>query len=357
MKYNILIVTANYYTDISISLLKKAKSVLKNKTVGVVGEITKLEAEKTELQKEIARRKSVEKRMKRMVAQYSHTLGNTLFPEIIHKVSEELKNNIDFKENSLILRKAYHAEVLVKHQAEMLRAKHGSESGAEFRQYILSDRLEENSKDDSIRVRDILDSVAESVAGRLLNQKFGKLRKVREYLEDKNKISLDKLRNDFEERVFFNDKLTAIEWLDEKLGKTIIGKLSPSWRKVLVRNDGYAHALLQGHWGELLFNALKYTNYEKDEFLTLKFEEEKKEEFTWLQMIWENPNAKKDDNSSGQGLEGIEEDLRQLNEEERVDYTMNIENKKNKFKVTLNYKSDLLLMGDFDSGLIENYFS
>ena len=297
--------------------------------------------------------------------------ADTLFPETIHKVSEELKNHIDFKENSLILRKAYHAEVLVKHQAEMLRAKHGSESGFEFRQYILSDRLEENSKDDSIRVRDILDSAAESVAGRLLNQKFGKLRIVRKYLEDKNKISLDKLRNDFEERVFFNNKLTAIEWLDEKLGRTRIGELSPSWNKVIARNDGYAHALLQGHWGELLFNALKYADHEKSEFLTLKFEE-KKEEFTWLQMIWENPSAKKDDNSSGQGLEGIEEDLRQLNEvgyrlimkrddtlemDDGSKYSLDIETKKNIFRVKLSYRSDLLILEESVPELKTNYFN
>jgi len=305
---------------------------------------------------EVKTKENIEKRMKRMVAQYSHTLGNTLFPEILYKVSEELKNHIDFKENSLILRKAYHAEVLVKHQAEMLRAKHGSETGQEFRQYILTDRLEDNSKDDPITVKGILGYAAERVVGRLLNQNFGKLQKVRKHLEDKNKMSLDNLRNDFEERVFFNKKLTAIEWLDEKLGKIKISKLSPSWEKVLVRNDGYTHALLQGHWSELFFNALKYADYKKDVFLNLKFEE-KKDDRLWLKMIWDNHSFIKKDEQSGEGLEGIEEDLRQLNEEERVDYTMNIENKKNKFKVTLNYKSDLLLMGDFDPGLIENYFS
>ena len=305
---------------------------------------------------EIDRRENIEKRMKKMVAQYSHTLGNTLFPETIHKVSEELKNNIDFKENSLILRKAYHAEVLVKHQAEMLRAKHGSESGAEFRQYILNDRLEENSKDDSITVRDILDFAAERVVGRLLNQKFVKLRIARKHLEQKNKMKLNQLCNDFEERVFFNEKLTAIEWIDEKLAKTKIRKLSPSWSKVLVRNNGSTHALLQGHWGELLFNALKYADHGKDEFLTLKFEE-KKEEFTWLQMIWENPSVKKEDDQIGEGLEGIEEDLRQLNEE-GSDYTLKIENKKNRFRVTLNYRSDLLMLEGSDTPELEkNYFS
>ena len=106
----------------------------------------------------------------------------------------------------------------------MLRAKHGSESGAEFRQYILSDRLDGNSKDDSITVRDILDSAAERVVGRLLNQKFGKLRKVRKHLEDKNKMSLDKLRNDFEERVFFNNRLAKVQIYKRKLDGEVLVK-------------------------------------------------------------------------------------------------------------------------------------
>ena len=107
----------------------------------------------------------------------------------------------------------------------------------------------------------------------------------------------------------------------------------------------------------MFFNALKYTDHEKGEFLTLKFEEEKKEEFTWLRMIWENPSVKKDDKSSGQGLEGIEEDLRQLNEE-GSDYTLKIENKKNRFRVILNYRSDLLMLEESNSPELEkNYFS
>jgi hypothetical protein len=294
--------------------------------------------------------------MKRMVAQYSHTLGNTLFPETIFKVFERLKNHIEFKEDSLILRKAYHAEILVKHQAEMLRAKHGSESGFEFRQYILSDRLDGNSKDDSITVRDILESAAERVVSRLLNQKFVKLYKVRKHLKDKNNMSFDKLQNDFEERVFFNNKLTAIEWLDDKLGKIKISKLSPSWEKVLIRRDGYTHALLQGHWGELFFNALKYADHKKDVFLEIKFEE-KEDEILWLNMGWGNHTRIKDDEEGGEGLEGIEEDLRQLNEAKRFDYPMNIENKKNKYKVKLSYKSDLLIIDDYDHNLIKDYFN
>ena len=43
MKYKILIVTANYYADISSNLLKKAKTVLRNKsTIKVINFIKKV---------------------------------------------------------------------------------------------------------------------------------------------------------------------------------------------------------------------------------------------------------------------------------------------------------------------------
>ena len=80
---------------------------------------------------------------------------------------------------------------------------------------------------------------------------------------------------------------------------------------------------------------------------------------------WVNPRtqaffaADNPDNPIGErwiGLEGIEEDLSQLNEGGRH-YTLKIENKKNRFKVTLNYRSDLLIRGKFDPESVENYFS
>ena len=74
-------------------------------------------------------------------------------------------------------------------------------------------------------------------------------------------------------------------------------------------------------------------------------------------MSWGNHTRIKDDEEGGEGLEGIEEDLRQLNEAKRVDYPMNIKNKKNKYKVKLSYKSDLLIIDDYDHNLIKDYFN
>ena len=101
-----------------------------------------------------------------MVAQYSHTMGNTIFPDLIYKVAEKWKGHADFRKDYLVLLRAYHSEVFLKHQAEMLRVKHGSDDGSEFRRFILGDRLHEGSVDDSVAVIDILCYAAERVVDR-----------------------------------------------------------------------------------------------------------------------------------------------------------------------------------------------
>jgi len=321
------------------------KKSLRSQAIGNVYAVnTKLEAENTELEKEIEHRKSLEKRMKKLVAQYSHTLGNTLLPETIHKVAYELMKHYDLGDKSLILLRAYHAELLVRNQAELLRIEHGSEDGSEFRRYILGDRLEEDIKEGAITVKEIIDYATERVVGRLLNQNESKLKVARDHLLQKSGMGLDDLRNDFEGKVFFTDKKqTALKWIDSKLGKTRIGELSSSWKKVRLRRDGYAHALLQGHWGELFFNAFKYADHTKDNFLTIDFEEFKEDDHTWLKMIWGNPCTKTGKKDVGEGLVGIAEHLQQLNEKESKKLTLNYDYKNNRFLASLNYRSDMLL--------------
>ena len=340
-----------------LEIIDEEKKLLRSQAVGnVYAEKTKLEAEKTELQKEIELRKSLEKRMKKLVAQYSHTLGNTLFPETIYNVAEVLKNHTDFRNDSLILKKAYHAEVLVKHQAEMLRIKHGSDTGEEFQRLILKDRLQVDSKEDAVNIMEILGYAAERVVGRLLNQDYVKIKDVRAKLVKKSGMDIDELRNDFENKVFFDQKQTSLNWINENLAKLQIGKMSSTWGNILIRKDSYTHALLQGHWGEILFNAFKYANHTKTDFLTIKFDEQVEKDYTWLQMVWENPCKKIDKNHGGEGLDGITEDLMQLNKTEDEKFSLYSNNKKNNFQVNLFYRSDMLTSPVEDLDLVENYF-
>jgi hypothetical protein len=299
---------------------------------------------------------SLESRMRKLVAQYSHTLGNTLFPENIYKVAEVLKKNADFRNESLILKKQYHAEVLVKHQAEMLRIKHGSDTGEEFQRLILKDRLQEESKEDSVNIIEILDYSAGRVIERLLNQNYLKIKDVRAKLVKKSGMDIDELSNDFENKVFFDQKQTSLNWINDNLAKLKIGEMSSTWEKILIRKDGYTHALLQGHWGEILFNAFKYSDHTKNNLLTIKFDEQVDEEYTWLQMIWENPCKKINKKNSGEGIEGIAEDLMLLNKTKDEKFSLYSNNKKNTFQVNLFYRSDMLISPGDDLDLVENYF-
>jgi hypothetical protein len=320
-------------------------------------EKTKMMLQTKNLNQEMEKRKSLEKRMKRMVAQYSHTLGNTLFPETILKVSKILYDHPGLQKEAVVLHSSYRAEVLLKHQAEMLRVKHGSVDGSEFRRFILADRLQEGSVDDSVAVIDILCYAAERVVDRLLNQNYSKLKLAQAKLVKKSGMNLDALRNDFEDKVYFEQKQTVLKWINEKLAKTKIGKLSPSWEKVMLRKDGYAHALLQGHFGEIFFNAFKYANHDEKEFLTIKFKEHTDKNHTWLQLKWENPCGKTDKNTTGEGMEGIAVDLKLLNQNENEKFTLNSNIMDNFFKLNLNYRSDMLLTPKEDTEMAENFFS
>ena len=116
------------------------------------------------------------------------------------------------------------------------------------------------------------------------------------------------------------------------------------WKEVCLRKSGAVHSVLQGHWREIFFNALKYADHTKEEFLTLRFEEHTAKDNTWLRMIWENPYTKSDKKiSSGEGLNNIKANLCKLNNKKSKEFTLHSELKKNRFIVSINYRSDMLL--------------
>ena len=378
---NDVIEIKNKFIVEKIEAVEKEKEKLENERKDLKGQsIGDFLIEKTELEKEIERRKSLEKQMQNMVRQYAHTLGNTLFPETIYSIAKSLKDHGEFRKESLILRQAYHAEILVRHQAELLRVQHGAgDNFDEFQRLIYQDRLPEDRPDEAVTVRDILNYATERVVARLLNQNDSKLEKSRDQLVSKSGMGLDALRNSFEEQVFFEPQQTALEWVNENVAYTKIGELSPLWKKVRLRKDGYAHALLQGdHWGELLLNSFKYADHTNKEFLTLRFEEHEAENRTWLRMIWENPFLKDEKIESaevsekpedygkvqkntvrnfGEGLKGIEANLRQLSATEDENLLLKYGLKNGKFIVTLNYRSDMLVPYQIKNpDLVKNYF-
>ena len=105
-----------------------------------------------------------------------------------------------------------------------------------------------------------------------------------------------------------------MEWLTTKQLIIQVGKFTPLWEEVCLRKSGAIHSVLQGHWREIIFNALKYADHTKEEFLSLHLEEHISKDKTWLRMTWENPYTESDKSiSSGEGLNNIKANLCKLN--------------------------------------------
>lgn len=87
-----------------------------------------------QLEKTNQRLQANQNRLQKIVRQYTHTVGNTLFPETLYHLAQKLKQNIEFQQDSRLLYEAYHAEVSIRHQSELLRIKHLTQSPKPFQE-------------------------------------------------------------------------------------------------------------------------------------------------------------------------------------------------------------------------------
>jgi Tfp pilus assembly protein PilF len=304
-----------------------------------------LEKKNDELIEKNMQLEDVKLRMQKMVEQYSHTLSNTLIPETIYQVAEQLKDKIEYKQDALVLLRAYNAEVTIRHQAELLRARHAAETAVEFRQFILSDRLSLTSEERAVSIKDILNNATERVIARLLNQNYAKLEKPRQKLISKLGLSIEEIRNNFEEECFFNKRQSTLEWLNYNAYPIIIKEFSSTWDSVRLKQNRYAHALFQGYFTELIFNAFKYGVHFNHDFLELKFSEKLVKDVAYLTSAWSNSigETKGTDLGRGQGLQSIAEDLRQLNDSVEEHTNLSINKGEQTFNIELSIRKDILI--------------
>ena len=280
----------------------------------------------------------------RMIQQYSHTLANTLYPNAIYEVANRLKSHIEFRRDARILTDAYLAETIIRNQGLLLQARNTG-NPAEFQYLIRGDRLPEDAQEKAIGIEEILNGSVQRIIARFLNADDRKLGLIRPQVCTRRGTTLDQLKADFEENVFFNPNRSAIEWASANLGQ-IEYTLSPLWKSIRLRRDGYAEALLQGYFQELLFNSLKYRDIAQDIWIRIDFSDEKIDDTTWLIAKWENPFADKKtiQLGTGKGLEGIENDIRMLNlDGERQARTLEIQKNAGLFNVTIHFRNDLFV--------------
>lgn len=314
-----------------LSNIPKAFSQLERSSISAINNLEKNE--------------ELNKRMQKLVEQFTHTLGNVIFPDTIYQVVEHLKSNPDCRKDVLLLNEAYHSEIIIKLQAELLRQRYANTNPEKFRQLIRACRRIANNEDKTKSIADILDYAASRVTARFLNQHNASLGSIRDKIVSQKNVSLDALRQQFEDDILLNRTLGAVEWINQNLRPFKVVKLSPLWERVCILAESHAEALLFGYFSEVLFNAFKYADHVADQFLTVWFDETVCQGKTYLTCSWCNPLCDKNPSSlgTGKGLDAILEDLRQLNDTESDTKSLLVTQDDQQFQVTMFFQKDLLI--------------
>ncbi|KOR32222.1 hypothetical protein TI05_08595 [Achromatium sp. WMS3] len=251
-----------------------------------------------------------------------------------------------FKDNFchvLRLHDAYHAEISIILENELLQRRYSSNNPETFRQAVRGDRLP-NTDPEAQRIADIVDYALSRVIARFLNQDYAKMEPIRKIVLKHTGQTIDTLRQQFEEAMFFSTPpQTAHKWCHTYL-RPIELTISPLWQKIGIRRHSLAEALLYGHFAEIIFNAFKYADHTADWFLRITFREQEINKIQYLTICWENPRnpTNQFDLGSKQGLAAITEDLQQLNGSTNPETTLYNETTEHSFKLYLHYQSDLL---------------
>ncbi len=284
-------------------------------------------------------------RMQKLVEQFTHTLGNVIFPDTIYQVAERLKTNPDCRKDVLLLNEAYHSEIIIKLQGELLRQRHTSTNPEKFRQLIRACRQTSNIGDKTRSIGDVLDYAASRVTARFLNQHNASLGSIRDKILSRKNVSLEALKQKFEDDILLNRSLGSVEWINQNLRPFKVVNISPLWQKVFIIAESHAEALLFGHFSEILFNAFKYADHATDEFLTVVFDESVIDGRIYLTCSWRNPLGDKVASSlgTGKGLDAIQEDLMQLNDTQSQSNSLLVAQENQQFQVTMFFKKDLLI--------------
>jgi len=281
--------------------------------------------------------------MQKMVRQYTHTLGNTIFPGNILEVAKKLRDFADFKKESLLLYNAYDAEVFILHQSELLRQRHIAQNPEEFRDFIRQD-ISLSDKKPVTNIEQILNDALKRVISRFLDENYAKFNEIRQWVLAERGFSLLELRQNFEEQIFFKNQ-SSLHWVHNNLF-TIKVDFSTNWQSIKLKENGFAEALLQGYFYELFFNIFKYSDYQG---IKLQFDEQEIDGCAYLISKWKNSYVDNTQLGTGKGLENIQEDLRQLHDSKNEAITLQRSNHSDTkiFQVILPLRKDLLICETF----------
>jgi len=273
-----------------------------------------------------------------LVKDYSHTLANEIHPQNILNVADTLKQQ-GLKKEALLLYKAYRGEIFIWHQNELLLTKYRNAS--QFRQKVLENRAEANSDSpEDTTVSQILNDALEKATLNFLDKtKYKVLREVRRRMFSDNLDSLSEYYDQFVNQVSL-DKQEPLKWVSKNLMPIELSDWSEKWAQIRLQKYKCTEALLHKHFYELFINIYKYSDFKGVE---LRFFEDTLDERAYLCSEWTNRYEENKSISTGNGLEGIKEDLKSLNEGGlSLDEQDDTEQKK--FSVNLHIQEELLYL-------------
>ncbi|MBE0437106.1 MAG: hypothetical protein IBX56_15045 [Methylomicrobium sp.] len=297
--------------------------------------------EETQLRKQAEDLKS---RLEKLVQRTSHTLANTIFPNTLYQVAEHIKDKAEHRRDALLLLDAYHAEVSIRHENELLQQRYTTDNPEPLRQILRGDRrplpdVEARS------IEQLIDYALSRVLSRLLNTQSPKLDVVRRQILGDLRDSIDELRLDFEDAMFFREpRMTALDWCSHYVRPVELIYRESLWQEVGLKREGLAEALLYGHFAELLLNAFKYADHAHVDFLSLELDKATHSGQDYLTMTFSNPMASSGPTGLGshQGLEALKEDISQLNGAVDQAPTLAQWQENGRFYVQIAYQADLL---------------
>ena len=331
---------------IAIDLLQRLKFKRFEVQARIKLRIEALEAKRNaqRAEAEAARANDLKTRLEKLVQRTSHTLANTIFPNTLYQVAERLKDRVELRRDALLLFDAYHAEVSIRHENELLQQRYTTDNPEPLRQIMRGDRRNlPNAEARSIE--GLFDYALSRVIARFLNAHSAKFEPIRRQIISDKELSLDDLRQDFEESMFFREPpMTAQAWCHQHLRPIELIYRNPVWQEIGLKREGLAEALIYGHFAEILFNAFKYADHTAVDFLQVELDEFYQNDERYLTLTWRNPLSTERPGSmgSGQGLEAIKEDLRQLNGQYEAAPTLDSWQDNGFFYLRLSYQADLL---------------
>ncbi|GEM_PF-1415111 len=280
------------------------------------------------------------KKQENLLREFTHMLGSTLFPETLLDIANTLKEHSTLQEQIKRLYDAYHAELTVRRQSELLRVRYFTDSPHRFIELVTDGCIKTDSEDAGSNVLDVFESALERVIARLLSEHYDKLKTPRGILLQLLKTDVLKLRNEFKAHVFLENK-PLLDWINSRLMPVSIQQEPSAWDRVRFKIGGTTESLFYSYFNELLLNAIKYADYTQG--LVVRFYQQYIDETLYLCFSIENTSRVGIVSGSQIGLKSLRKNLAQLNSADTPEKILQVQQEQGRFKVTLAILKDILL--------------